>query len=141
MEKRYIGLDLGTTTLGISISDSLGIVHGKENYCFNRGNYRAARIHLLELVKKENIYDIVIGLPLQLDRKEGERCKSVRRFIDDLKKEEEKINVVFYDESFSTLEAKERLERCGFNYKQTKERIDMMSAVIILEDYLRSIKK
>ena len=53
--ERYIGLDLGTTTLGIAISDSLGIVYGRENFNFERGNYKKAREHVLELVNKENI--------------------------------------------------------------------------------------
>ena len=67
--ERYIGLDLGTTTLGIAISDSLGIVYGRENFNFERGNYKKAREHVLDLVNKENIYNIVIGLQLNLDKK------------------------------------------------------------------------
>ena len=84
MEK-YLGLDLGTKTLGISISDSLGIVHPKENYCFPVCYYKLAREHVISLCKEENITNIVLGFPLQIDRNEGKRCESVIRFATDLK--------------------------------------------------------
>lgn len=137
MEK-YIGLDLGTKTLGIAVSDELGIVYPKENFTFEKGNYKKARLHLLVLISNLKISNIVIGYPLQLDRNEGERCKSVKRFINDLLKENSNINVTYYDESFTTIEAKERLLSQGVKENKIKEIIDMMSAVVILEDYLRS---
>ena len=83
--KKYLCLDIGTTTIGIASSDMLGIAHPKEEYRFPRGNYREARKHICELMASTNIYSIVIGYPLQIDRKEGERCESVRRFMDDLR--------------------------------------------------------
>ncbi len=139
MEK-YIGLDLGTTTLGISFSDSLGIVHNKENFSFERGNYKKAREHLIELAESLEIYNIVIGLPLQLDRIEGTRCKSVRRFADDCSKMNPKLKFYFSDESFTTIEARERLLASGVKEKDIKSKIDMVSSFIILEDFLRGIK-
>lgn len=137
MEK-YIGLDLGTTTLGIVYSDSLGIVHNYENYSFERGNYKKAREHLLELTKKLDIKNIVIGWPLTLDREIGERCKSVKRFSEDILKIDPTLNFIYFDESFTTIEAKERLLAAGVSLSKIKEKIDMMSANIILEDYLRN---
>ena len=138
MNKKYIGLDLGTTTLGIASSDSLGIVHGKENFKFEKGNYKKAREHLIEFIITNGIYDIVLGLPLQLDRKEGERCQSARRFALDLKNECPKVNINFYDESFTTIAARERLHDLGMKEEKIKSIIDMESAIIILEDFLRS---
>ncbi len=140
MEK-YIGLDLGTKTLGISISDSLGIVHPKENYCFSVYYYKLAREHVIELCKNENITNIVLGLPLQIDRNEGERCKSVRRFATDLKNDYNLLNIYFQDESYSTIEARERLQNQGVKEEKIKTIIDMMSAVVILEDFINNLKK
>lgn len=137
MEK-YIGLDLGTTTLGIVYSDSLGIIHNYENFVFEKGNYKKAREHLVEVIKNLNISKIVIGLPLQIDREEGERCKSVRRFANDVLKLDNSIEFIYFDESYSTFEAKERLIASGAKKDEIKQNIDMMSANIILEDYLRS---
>lgn len=141
MVDRYLGLDLGTTTLGIAINDTLGIVYGRENFKFKPGNYRAARIHLLEIIRKEQIKNVVIGLPLQLDGKEGERCASVRRFIDDIKKEEPNLNVIFFDESYSTIEAKEMLIDRGLRSNKIDKIIDMASATIILKRFLESLKE
>lgn len=134
----YFGLDLGTNSLGISINNELNIVFGVENYNFSKGNYKKARIHLLELMKKRKVTNLVIGLPLQLDGVEGDRAKSVRRFIDDLRKEADfQFNVFFCDERFSTIEAKEELERIGYSLSEIDKKIDMVSAIIILEKFIK----
>lgn len=138
--KKYLGLDLGTNSLGIAFSDSLGIIHNKENFNFEKGNYKKARERVLEVTKELDIKDIVIGFPLQLDRQEGIRCQSVRRFVDDIKKMDDTLNFILFDESFTTIEARKRLEDAGLKKDEIKKRIDMMSAFVILEDYLRSLE-
>lgn len=137
MEK-YIGLDLGTKSLGIAISDSLGIIHPHENFNFEVGNYKKAREHLIEILKEENITNVVIGYPLQLDLNEGKRCQSVKRFIDDILVVMPDLTVFYQDESFSTIEARERLREQNVKEVKIKQIIDMMSAVVILEDFIRS---
>lgn len=139
--KKYIGLDLGTTTLGISYSDEIGIVYGYEDFAFERGNYKKAREHLLVVIKKLNINDIVIGLPLTINGEEQERAKSVRRFIDDLLKMNNNLNAFYQDERYSTIEAKERMDFLSFNSKKSKNLIDMFSAIVILETYLKENKE
>jgi RNAse H-fold protein YqgF len=136
--KKYLCLDIGTTTIGIASSDMLGIAHPKEEYRFPRGNYREARKHICELMASTNIYSIVIGYPLQIDRKEGERCESVRRFMDDLRNDCPGVMIYPFDESYSTVEAHERLKESGYKEEKIKEVIDMYSAVVILEDYLEN---
>ena len=140
MEK-YLGLDLGTKPIGISISDSLGIVHPKENYCFPVCYYKLAREHVISLCKEENITNIVLGFPLQIDRNEGKRCESVRRFATDLKNDYNLLNIHFQDESYSTIEARERLKNQGMKEEKIKTIIDMMSAVVILEDFINNLKR
>lgn len=138
----YFGLDLGTNSLGISINNELNIVFGVENYNFSKGNYKKARTHLLQLMKKRSVYNLVIGLPLQLDGSEGERASSVRRFISDLKKEADfEFYVYFFDERYSTIEAEEELRKMGFTASEITKKIDMTSAIIILEKFLIEAKK
>lgn len=138
----YFGLDLGTNSLGISINNELNIVFGVENYNFSKGNYKKARTHLLQLMKKRNVYNLVIGLPLQLDGSEGERANSVRRFISDLKKEADfEFDVCFFDERYSTIEAEEELRKMGFTASEISKKIDMTSAIIVLEKFLIQAKK
>lgn len=139
MEK-YIGLDLGTTTLGIAISDELGIVYGRENFTFERGNYKKAREHLLNLIHKENVKNIVIGLPLTLQGEEGVRVKSVYRFIEDLLKLDNNLNVFYQDERYTTIEAYERMDAMNMKKGNKENLIDMFSAIIILETYLGGLK-
>lgn len=138
--ERYIGLDLGTKSLGIASSDSLGIVHPKENYNFEKGNYKKAREHLLDILEIENIKNVVLGFPRRLDLSEGDRCESAKRFADDLKLAKPNLTIYFIDESYTTIEARERLREEGLKEDKIKKIIDMMSAVIILEDFLRSKK-
>jgi putative Holliday junction resolvase len=137
---KYLGLDLGTTTLGIAKNDELGIIHIYENFEFEPGNFKKARVHLNEVVKKEKIDKIVIGLPLQLDGQEGKRAQSTRRFINDFLSEFGPIDVIYQDERYTTIEAKERLMAYGYKQAKIDQMIDAMSAVIILEDYLRKEK-
>ena len=135
MEK-YIGLDLGTTTVGIAVSDSLGIVHGRENCCFEPGNFKKAREHVIELIRKEQIFNVVCGWPLQIDGQEGKRCASTKRFMTDILKEIPDLRVFYQDELYSTIAAKERMDEMSMNYKKEKNLIDMFSAIIILESFL-----
>ena len=134
--ERYIGLDLGTTTVGIAISDSLGIVHGRENFCFEPGNYKKAREHIIELLKAENISNVVVGWPLQIDGQEGKRCASTKRFMVDILKELPDIKVFYKDERYTTIAAKERMDAMSMKYKKEKNLIDMFSAIVILESFL-----
>ena len=135
----YLGLDLGTTTLGIAISDDLNIVHGLENFEFEKGNYKKARNHLREVIIKNNVYNLVIGFPIQLDGQIGKRGESVKRFVDDFSKENSDLNLNIYyqDERYSTLEAHELLKNSGLKENKINKIIDMYSAVVILEDFLK----
>ena len=139
--ERYIGLDLGTTTLGIAISDSLGIVYGRENFNFERGNYKKAREHVLDLVNKENIYNIVIGLPLTLDNQVGERAKSVKRFMEDILKINDKIQVFYQDERYSTIEAYERMNEMNMKKTNKENLIGLASIDRVTEVWLTRKKQ
>lgn len=136
--ERFVGLDLGTKSLGIATSDSLGIVHPRENFNFEKNNYKKAREHLINFLEIENITNIVIGLPIRLEGFEGDRCESVRRFISDILIKKPNLKVFYIDESYSTIEARTRLREEGVKEEKIKKIIDMMSAVVILEDFLRS---
>jgi putative Holliday junction resolvase len=134
---KILGLDLGTNSLGIAISDSLLIAaHGYENFTFEHGNYKKAREHLLEVLTKENINEIVIGLPLHMSGEESERSASTRRFIADLLSESPSIIVHYEDERMTTVIASKRLHEANLSHKKQKNVIDMMSAVVILQNYL-----
>ena len=93
----------------------------------------------VKIIIKNNVYNLVIGFPIQLDGQIGERGKSVKRFIDDFLKENSdfNLNINYQDERYSTLEAHERLKNSGLKENKINKIIDMYSAVVILEDFLK----
>lgn len=136
MEK-YIGLDLGTTTLGIATSDMLGFVHGLETFRFAPNSYSLARKRVHEVVEKTGIKNIVIGLPINMDGSEGERAKSSRIFKDDLLKEDPSLKIYLQDERMTTISAHKTLNELNVSSKQRKASVDRLAACEILDFYLK----
>ena len=135
MEK-YLGLDLGTTTLGIATNDYLGFVHGVETFRFDRNQYIVARKHVLELCEKMMIKKIVIGLPKHLNNTPSEMSENVLRFKADLEKESPNLIIDLCDERLSTVSAHKSLNELNVNHKQRKDSVDRIAACIILDTYL-----
>ena len=135
--KKILGLDLGTTTLGIAETDALGLAsHGRETFRFEPGNFKSAREHVLQIASKEGISEIALGMPLYESGDVSPHAKSCMRFKDDLLKENPNLQITLVDESYSTIEADEKLKETGLSYEKRKEIIDEMAAVVILERYL-----
>lgn len=135
--KKYLGLDLGTKTLGIAYNDALGFVHGLETFRFDKNQYIVARKHVLELSEKMMINDIVIGMPLHLSGEQSEMSQNVLRFIDDLKNEKPTLNIDTMDERLSSVTANKTISERGMNHQQRKDNVDKIAACIILDTYLR----
>jgi len=136
--RKVLGLDLGTTTIGIAMTDSLGIAaHGVETFRFEPGNFKAAREHVIEIVNKEGIKDIALGMPLYESGDISPHAKSCLRFKEDLLKLDPSLHIEMIDESYSTIEADEKLKAStNLSYEKRKKIIDEMAAVVILERYL-----
>jgi len=135
---RILGLDLGSKTLGIAISDALGMIaHGVETFTFKTEHYKRAVDYVAELIKKENVSTIVLGHPLNMDGTEGERAKSSRRFA---KKVEGAtgVKVVLWDERLTTMQAHRVLIDGGVRRENRKKHTDKIAATIILQNYLDS---
>ena len=136
MEK-YLGLDLGTNTLGIAKSDALGFVHGVMTLRFDRNQYVVARKKVHELVEELDIKNIVIGYPLHLSGKESEMSEITLRFRDDLLKEDSSLNIIMEDERLSSVSANNMLSLQGANHQKRKDNVDKIAACVILETFLR----
>ena len=135
--KKYLGLDLGSKTLGVAYNDTLGFVHGLETFRFDKNQYIVARKHVLELCQKMMINDIVIGLPLHLSGEQSEMSQNVLRFKDDLLKENPSLNIELMDERLSSVSANKSISERGMNHQQRKDNVDRIAACIILDTYLR----
>jgi len=136
----YLGIDLGVKTMGLAITDeTITIVSPLENYEFTRNNYQQALDHLSKILNRyKKITDIVVGYPTKMNGTKTEWTSTVGKFCNSIKKSF-KINVHMYDERMSTVKATTFLkEDVGLKMSKVKKIKDMMSASIILNEYLRS---
>ncbi len=137
MSGRILGLDYGSKTVGVAVTDGLGLTalsletinRTKENHL--RATYR----RIDELVKEYDVSLIVVGLPLNMDGSEGERAMLARAFAAELEKKTG-VETYMQDERLTTVEADEILTLTGAHKKDRKAHIDAMAAAIILTDYL-----
>ena len=136
MEK-YIGLDLGTVTLGVATSDVLGFVHGLETFRFQKEAYSQARKYVHDLVAKTGIKNIVIGLPINMDGSQGFRAQSSIRFKDDLLNEDSSLKIELVDERLTSVSAHRTLSELNISSRDHKKTVDRVAACEILDFYLR----
>jgi putative Holliday junction resolvase len=138
---KIIGLDLGTRTLGIAISDPLEIIASPiETFRFKDGDYQTAANYLEKYINQFQVKKLVIGLPLHMSGEIGESAKLVINFKEILEKRY-KIEVVTIDERWSTKSAQRTLIEADISRAKRKNLIDKMAAVVILQSYLDRQKK
>ena len=133
---RYLGLDLGTRTLGISISDETKtIASGLTTLRFEEGDYDAILDDLRKILEENKIEKIVLGLPKNMNNTLGDRAETTIMFQ---KKIEELFNieVILQDERLSTVAAHNYLLEAAMSRKKRKKVVDKMAANIILQTYL-----
>lgn len=136
---KIMGLDLGSRTVGIALSDILGMIaHGVETYHFPPEHYHQALEHVIELVDKENVEVIVLGLPKHMNGDIGERAQVSIRFKEMLEDKRPDLKVVLSDERLTTKVAEQSLIFADVSRKKRKKVIDKMAAVNILQGYLDS---
>ncbi len=135
---RYLGLDLGTKTLGISISDKTNtLVSPLKLIKFTKENYDEAVKELLLVIKEYNIKEVVLGLPKNMDNTLGFAANRSLNFKEMLEKED--VIVHLEDERLTTVEALNILKNNGNKNIKSQEKTDILSAVLILENYLKRV--
>lgn len=133
---RYLGLDLGTKTLGIAISDKTGfIARTYKTIRFEEKDYNKTIPILKEIIEKENIEKIVLGLPKNMNNTIGERCEETLSYKKLLLKNVS-IPIEMQDERLSTIEATNIMIQADISRKKRKNKIDALAATIILQSYL-----
>lgn len=133
---RYLGLDLGTRTLGISISDTtLTIASTLRTIRFNENDYDSLIPKLKEIIDEYNIQKIILGFPKNMNNTIGERCETTiefqKKLIDNFN-----IEVIMQDERLTTVEATNYMLEADISRKKRKKKIDSLAANIILQTYL-----
>jgi len=133
---RYLGLDLGTRTLGISMSDiTHTIATSYKTIRFGDSEYDSVLGELEQIIKEFNIEKIVLGLPKNMNNSIGDRALTTLEFKDKLEKKFN-IPVVMQDERLSTVEATNYMIEADMSRKKRKNKVDALAANIILQTYL-----
>ena len=137
---RYLGFDLGTRTLGISVSDLTGtIASSLKTIRFNENDYDSLLIMLEDIINEYKPNKIVLGLPKNMNNTMGERCETTLNFKEMFEKKFN-IEVVMQDERLSTVEATNYMLKADISRKKRKEKVDSLAANIILQTYLDKMK-
>lgn len=133
---RYLGLDLGTTSLGIAISDKTNtLVSPYKLIKFRSEDYDTLLTELLKIIEEEKIDTVVLGLPKNMDNTLGFAAQRSLHFKDML--EGKGIKVILEDERLTTVEAINIMKNNGVKNINRQGKTDMLSAVLILESYLK----
>ena len=132
---RYLGLDLGTKTLGLSMSDPMGMIASSYKILRHDSEYDKLIDMLEEIITENNISELVLGFPKNMNNTVGERGEIALDFKTKLE-ERFHIPVHMQDERLSTVEAENLLIANDTSRKKRKKVIDGLAATIILQSYL-----
>ena len=134
---RSMSLDLGTRTIGIAVSDLTGLIaNGVET--LRRTSPERDFMRIQELLAEWEVEEIVLGYPKNMNGTIGERAEISEAFAEELRNRFPGISVILWDERLSTVAAEKVLISADLQRKKRRKVIDMMAAVVILQNYLDS---
>lgn len=134
---RIIGLDYGTKTVGVALSDE-GQLIAQPYITIERkhaSKLRQTYARIEAIIMEQNVEKIVLGYPKNMNNTEGERVEATKAFMEALERRTG-LPVILVDERLTTVEADRILEETGVAHSARKEHIDKMAAAIILQSYL-----
>ncbi len=141
MVGRVLGLDLGEKTLGIAMSDLLGMIASPiEVFRFPSCEFDKPLNRVKYFVEKENIKEIALGLPLHMSGDESDHSKMCREFKSAIEKELKGVKVTLIDERWTSVQSNRTLIEADVSRKKRKMVVDKMAAQIILDTYLMGRK-
>jgi len=135
-EARILALDVGSRTLGLAVSDPLGIT-AQGLTTIRRKNRRADFAQLDDVVKKYGVKELVVGYPLRLSGAIGTQSEKMAAFAEQLRRRYE-LPVHLWDERLTTAEAQRVLRESEMSVKRRSEVVDQLAAVLILQSFLQS---
>ena len=141
INKKALGIDFGLKRIGLSLSDDTQTIAFPFKYILNE-SLKKTISELKEILDKENIGLVVIGMPIGLKGKQTEISVKIEEFIYELKEKiDERITIAVYDERFSSVQAQKSLIEQNIKRKKRKEKIDSVASTFILQSYLDRQKK
>jgi putative Holliday junction resolvase len=131
---RLLGVDFGRVRVGLAVSDAERRIASPLATYTRRGEKGDAD-HFRELIEREEVGGLVVGLPLHTNGREGEKAREARAFGAWLARVAG-LPVVFWDERFTTVEAESHLWNAGLTHKKRQQRRDAVAAQLLLQAYL-----
>ncbi|MGD8861685.1 MAG: Holliday junction resolvase RuvX [Myxococcales bacterium] len=135
---RVLGVDPGARRIGVAVSDEDGVLASPVRTLEVRGGAAGlsrALDSLARIVRDQQASEVVIGLPLKLDGREGEAARRARRFASGLEGRVD-VRVVLWDERMTTLQAERALREGGVRGGRQRQVVDQVAAAVILQSYL-----
>ena len=134
---RLMGLDLGRKRIGISLSDLTHSIASPFKL-LERKTFQGVACELINIIDLEDVGALIVGLPLEMNGKEGRSTQSVRHFVYNLLQLRECV-VVFWDERFSTAAVTRTLLEADISRKKRAQVVDKMAASYILQGFLDAL--
>lgn len=137
--QKVLGLDVGEKRIGVSVSDLLGMLAQPVKTILRKSNKEACE-EIADILQRENIRKIIVGLPKNMDGSEGVQAENTKKFIEILKEYVQHVDIVYWDERLTSKMAKQSLSHMKVKRAKEKRLIDMVAAVHILQSYLDANK-
>lgn len=131
--QRYVSLDVGTKRIGVATCDPLGVTTRSLKVIMREPESRAVD-EIIKICKELDVNTVVVGLPINMDGTTGKQAEDCREFAKKL--ENVKLNICFEDERLTSFQAEQILASQGKKYTKEKGLVDMMSAELILRQFL-----
>ena len=134
---RKLGIDYGDSRVGIAITDELGITAQGLETIYHNGNDKILLKRLVEISEEYEIDTFIVGMPINMNGTKTERVEITEKFIHKLKCRFPKIEIGVIDERLTTVAAHKTMNYLNIDKKKKKEIVDTISAVYILETYMK----
>lgn len=133
---RYLGIDLGSKTVGLAMSDTtLTIASTYKTIFFKDEDYASTIEEILDIIKEYSITKIILGLPKNMNNTLGERAEITLKYKE-LLEEKTHLPVIMFDERLTSVISNNILLEADMSRKKRKKKVDSIAAQIILQDYL-----
>ena len=137
---RYLGIDLGSKTVGLAMSDTtLTIASTYKTIFFKDEDYNSTINEIKDIIKEYNITKIILGLPKNMNNTLGERAEITLKYKELLEKSTD-LPVIMFDERLTSVISNSILIEADMSRKKRKKKEDSIAAQIILQDYLNKEK-
>lgn len=133
---RYLGIDLGSKTVGLALSDQMHIIASTyKTIFFDNEDYESTIKEIIEIIKEYQISKIILGLPKNMNNTLGERANITLEYKKLLESYTD-VPIIMYDERLTSVISNNVLIKADVSRKKRKKKVDSIAAQVILQDYL-----